>query len=111
MLSYSTAEELLANCSREKISIGELALRREIEGRDVYFVVNPSDTAFDGGVSFAATGAPELWDAVDGSTRPLPVAAPSASRPAEKGRVRVLRVAGESRKGRLFVEVETLLRP
>lgn len=31
MLSYSTAEELLANCSREKISIGELALRREIE--------------------------------------------------------------------------------
>ena len=66
------------------------ALRREIEGRDVYFVVNPSDTAFDGGVSFAATGAPELWDAVDGSTRPLPVAAPSASRPAEKGRVRVL---------------------
>ena len=31
MLSYSTAEELLATCSREKISIGELALRREIE--------------------------------------------------------------------------------
>ena len=28
-----------------------------------------------------------------------------------QGRVRVLRVAGESRKGRLFVEVETLLKP
>ena len=51
------------------------ALRREVEGRDVYFVVNPRDTAFAGDVSFAARGAPELWDAVDGSTRPLPVVA------------------------------------
>ena len=64
------------------------ALRREVEGRDVYFVVNPSDADFEGSVSFAAAGVPELWDAVDGSTRPLPVVAAGASRPAEKGRVR-----------------------
>lgn len=31
MNAYTTAAELLAICSREKISIGELALRREIE--------------------------------------------------------------------------------
>lgn len=31
MFAYSTAEELLALCSREKISVGELALRRETE--------------------------------------------------------------------------------
>lgn len=31
MLAYTTAAELLALCEREKISVGELALRREIE--------------------------------------------------------------------------------
>ncbi len=49
------------------------AARREIEGRDVYFVVNPKEEVFDGSVSFAAKGAPELWEARDGSVRALPV--------------------------------------
>ena len=56
------------------------AIRREIEGRDVYFVVNPKATPFAGDVSFAARGAPELWDAADGSTRALPVVAAEAAR-------------------------------
>lgn len=61
------------------------AIRRVVEGRDVYFVVNPRDAAFAGDVSFAATGAPELWEARDGSTRPLAVVA-GADAP---GRVKV----------------------
>ena len=61
------------------------AIRRVVEGRDVYFVVNPRDAAFAGDVSFAATGAPELWEARDGTTRPLAVVA-GADAP---GRVKV----------------------
>lgn len=49
------------------------ACRRQIDGRDVYFVVNSKDETFDGCVSFAAQGVPELWDARDGSVRVLPV--------------------------------------
>ncbi|MGN0852008.1 MAG: glycosyl hydrolase [Kiritimatiellia bacterium] len=48
-------------------------LRRVIEGRDVYFVLNPSDSPFDGAVSLAARGRPECWNAKDGSAKALPV--------------------------------------
>ena len=60
------------------------ANRRQIEGRDVYFVVNPKSEPFEGSVSFAAQGVPELWDARDGSTRVLPIVKGGA----EKGRVK-----------------------
>ena len=61
------------------------AIRREVEGRDVYFVANFRDEAFAGDVSFAAAGAPERWDARDASIAPLPVVAGAA----EPGRVKV----------------------
>ena len=48
------------------------ALRRVIEGRDFYFVVNGKKTAFDGMVSFAGKGRPERWDAKSGKIEPLP---------------------------------------
>ncbi len=60
------------------------ALHRVIDGRDVYFVVNARDAAFRGGVSFAAAGAPERWDARDASITPLAVVKGGA----EAGRVR-----------------------
>ena len=61
------------------------AIRREVEGRDVYFVANLRDEAFAGDVSFAAAGTPERWEARDGTIAPLPVAAGAA----EPGRVKV----------------------
>lgn len=48
------------------------ALRRRIEGRDFYFLVNDTDNAFDGNVTFAATGAPSRWDAKTGEVTALP---------------------------------------
>ncbi len=48
------------------------ALRREIEGRDFYFVVNTATAPFDGDVSFKGTGRPEQWDAKSGKIVPLP---------------------------------------
>ena len=83
-----TAQEALAAFDRRvnAESQGALrAIRREVEGRDVYFVVNPRDEAFAGSVSFAATGAPERWEARDGTVRPLAVVKGAA----EPGRVKV----------------------
>ena len=48
------------------------ALRRVIEGRDFYFIVNVKTNAFDGVVSFKGTGRPERWDAKSGEIEPLP---------------------------------------
>ena len=48
------------------------ALRRVIEGRDFYFVVNTTAAPFDGPVSFRGTGRPEQWDAKSGKIVPLP---------------------------------------
>ena len=48
------------------------ALRRVIEGRDFYFVVNGKTNAFDGVVSFKGAGRPERWDAKSGKIEPLP---------------------------------------
>ena len=48
------------------------ALRRVIEGRDFYFVVNTTAAAFDGDVSFKGNGRPEQWDAKSGKIVPLP---------------------------------------
>ena len=48
------------------------ALRRVIEGRDFYFIVNGKTNAFDGVVSFKGTGRPERWDAKSGKIEPLP---------------------------------------
>ena len=48
------------------------ALRRVIEGRDFYFVVNGGTNAFDGVVSFKGVGRPERWDAKTGKIEPLP---------------------------------------
>ena len=48
------------------------ALRRVIEGRDFYFVVNTATAPFDGAVSFKGTGRPEQWDAKSGKIVPLP---------------------------------------
>ena len=61
------------------------AIRREIEGRDVYFVVNPGDEPFEGDVSLVAQGRPEYWDARDGSVRELP----RVKGAVESGRTRV----------------------
>ena len=47
------------------------ALRRVIEGRDFYFVLNGNAQAFDGAVSFVGKGRPEQWDAKTGKIRPL----------------------------------------
>ena len=83
-----TAQEALAAFDRRvyvESQVALRALRREVEGRDVYFVVNPRDEAFAGSVSFAATGAPELWEARDGTTRPLAAVKGAA----EPGRVKV----------------------
>ncbi len=60
------------------------ALHRVADGRDVFFVLNGRDAAFDGVVSFAAAGAPERWDARDASIAPLAVVRENA----EAGRVR-----------------------
>ena len=49
-----------------------LALRRVIEGRDFYFIVNGKTNAFDGVVSFKGAGRPERWDAKSGKIEPLP---------------------------------------
>ena len=59
-------------------------LHRVVEGRDVYFVVNPSASAFLGAVSLAAHGRPECWDAKSGSATALPVV-----KSTEPGRVKV----------------------
>ena len=48
------------------------ALRRVIEERDFYFVVNGNTNAFDGVVSFKGVGRPERWDAKTGKIDPLP---------------------------------------
>ena len=48
------------------------ALRRVIEGRDFYFIVNGKTNAFDGVVSFKGVGRPERWDAKSGKIEPLP---------------------------------------
>ena len=48
------------------------ALRRRIEGRDFYFLLNDRDEPFEGNVTFAAAGAPSAWDAKTGEIRPLP---------------------------------------
>ena len=83
-----TAQEALAAFDRRVYVESQVALRaicREVEGRDVYFVVNPRDEAFAGSVSFAATGAPELWEARDGTVRPLA----AVKGVAEPGRVKV----------------------
>ena len=48
------------------------ALRRRIEGRDFYFLMNDTDNAFDGNVTFAATGVPSRWDAKTGEVTALP---------------------------------------
>ena len=48
------------------------ALRRVIEGRDFYFIVNGKTNAFDGVVSFKGAGRPERWDAKSGKIEPLP---------------------------------------
>ena len=48
------------------------ALRRVIEGRNFYFVVNTAAVPFDGAVSFKGTGRPEQWDAKSGKIVPLP---------------------------------------
>ncbi len=50
---------------------GLKALRRVIEGRDFYFVVNTAREPFDGVVSFAGAGRPERWDAKTGRIEPL----------------------------------------
>jgi len=59
---------------------GLKALRRVIEGRDFYFVVNTRETPFDGAVSFAGRGRPERWDAKTGAIDPLPWYADEAGR-------------------------------
>ncbi len=56
------------------------ARRRVIGGRDFYFVVNPLSEAYDGPVSFAAKGRPELWDAKTGRISPLAWYADEAGR-------------------------------
>ena len=48
------------------------ALRRVIEGRDFYFIVNGKTNAFDGVVSFKGAGRLERWDAKSGKIEPLP---------------------------------------
>ena len=48
------------------------ALRRVIEGRDFYFIVNGKTNVFDGVVSFKGAGRPERWDAKSGKIEPLP---------------------------------------
>ncbi len=48
------------------------AIRRVIEGRDFYFIVNGKTNAFDGAVSFMGAGRPERWDAKSGKIEPLP---------------------------------------
>jgi hypothetical protein len=48
------------------------ALRRVIEGRDFYFVVNTTGAPFNGTVSFKGNGRPEQWDAKSGRIVPLP---------------------------------------
>ncbi len=47
------------------------AIRREIDGRDVYFVVNDTEKPFAGTVDFVAKGTPESWNAVTGEAAPL----------------------------------------
>ena len=59
------------------------AVRRVIEGRDFYFVVNGAGAEFDGAVSFKGRGRPERWDAKSGKIVPLPWYAD------EDGRVKV----------------------
>ena len=48
------------------------ALRRRIEGRDFYFLMNDRDTPFEGNVTFAASGAPQRWNAKTGAVTALP---------------------------------------
>ena len=48
------------------------ALRRRIEGRDFYFLLNDRDEPFEGNVTFAAAGSPSAWNAKTGEIRPLP---------------------------------------
>lgn len=48
------------------------AIRRRIDGRDFYFLMNDSEQAFEGSVTFAAEGAPSRWDAKTGAVTPLP---------------------------------------
>ncbi len=42
------------------------------ENRDCYFFVNEGEQALESDLSLAAVGALELWEPLDGSTRPLP---------------------------------------
>ena len=49
-----------------------MAIRRVIEGRDFYFVLNGKKAAFNGDVSFKGNGRPERWDAKSGKIEPLP---------------------------------------
>ncbi len=48
------------------------ALHYRKAGRDCYLLVNEGEQAIEGDLSLAATGALELWDALDGSARPWP---------------------------------------
>ncbi len=57
----------------DSFGAGVRALRREIDGRDVYFVVNESEKDFDGVIDFVGMGVPELWDAVTGNSIELAV--------------------------------------
>lgn len=47
------------------------ALRRRIEGRDFFFVLNDRDEPFSGDAVFAAEGVPSRWDAKTGLVEPL----------------------------------------
>ncbi len=45
---------------------------RSVDGREVYFVANPSDAAIDANCSFRAVGTPRWWDPMTGEIRDLP---------------------------------------
>ncbi|MFA6242833.1 MAG: glycosyl hydrolase [Candidatus Hydrogenedentales bacterium] len=47
---------------------------RRIDGREVYFLINDSREAWEGSVTFAATGAGEQWDPATGKIAPCPSA-------------------------------------
>lgn len=48
------------------------ALHYRKEGREFYMLVNEGEEAIEGEFTLASTGSVELWDPMDGSTRPWP---------------------------------------
>jgi hypothetical protein len=74
--AYETTAEILHGMGdmEDFASAGSLRYtHRTGKDWDIYFVANKVDSAFSTDVSFRVdAGTPELWDAVTGTTRPLP---------------------------------------